>query len=429
MAQAATMGNRRAGSKTTPFFVMWTGQAFSLIGSQLVQFALVWWLTSLTGSATVLALATLMALIPQVAVSPLAGALVDRWNRRTVMIVADGAVALTTVALVVLFATGNAQVWHVYAALFIRALGGAFHWPAMQASTSLMVPEEWLSRIAGLNQSLQGLAGIVAPPLGALLLAALPMTAVLSVDIITAALAIAPLCFIAVPQPTTSAAKGAGGSVMASMKEGLRFVWHWPGAVSVVGIAMLINLLVTPAAALQPLLVTQHFHGGAMQLAWLQSAMGLGMVAGGLLLGAWGGLRNRMLTGLLALALAGVGFLAVGLAPTAALPLAIGGMAFAGIMMPIANGSFFALLQSVVPADMQGRVFTLVMSGCGIMSPLGLAIAGPAADALGVQIWYVVGGVATILLAIVSLANRAVMHMDRVPVVAAAASVGEAQAL
>ncbi len=119
----------------TPFFVIWTGQVFSLLGSQLVQFALVWHLTRTTGSATVLAFAMMMAILPQVLISPLAGALVDRWNRRVVMIVADGSIALVTLLLAVLFATGAAQIWHIYAVMFIRATGGAFHWPAMQAST------------------------------------------------------------------------------------------------------------------------------------------------------------------------------------------------------------------------------------------------------------------------------------------------------
>ncbi len=149
------------------FFLIWTGQAFSLLGSGLVQFALVWWLTRTTGSATVLAGATLAALLPEVFLGPFAGALVDRWNRRLVMIFADAAIALVTFGLVILFWQGNIQVWHVFVALFIRSLGGAFHWPAMQASTSLMVPDDQLARISGINQALRGGMNIIAPPLGA----------------------------------------------------------------------------------------------------------------------------------------------------------------------------------------------------------------------------------------------------------------------
>ena len=139
-----------------PFFIVWTGQAFSLVGSMLVQFALVWWLTESTGSATVLATATLVGMLPSIVIGPFAGALVDRWSRRLVMMVADGGIALATALLAVIYLGGHMQPWHVYVLMFVRAVGGGFHWPAMQASTSLMVPREQLGRVAGMNQTLAG---------------------------------------------------------------------------------------------------------------------------------------------------------------------------------------------------------------------------------------------------------------------------------
>ena len=150
-----------------PFFLIWIGQSFSIIGSMLVQFALVWWMTQETGSAAVLATATIISILPQIFIGPFAGALVDRWNRKLVMIIADGSTALVTLALVLLFWSGHIQIWQLYIAMFIRAVGGTFHFPAMSASTSLMVPEKHLSRIAGINQSLNGVLNIIAPPLGA----------------------------------------------------------------------------------------------------------------------------------------------------------------------------------------------------------------------------------------------------------------------
>ncbi len=192
------------------FFTIWTGQAVSLFGSTLVQFALVWWLTKETGSATILATATLVALLPQIFLSPIAGALIDRWNRRRVLIIADGAIALFSLGLAVLFLLGKEQVWQIYVIMFIRSLGGAFHWPTMQASTSLMVPDSQLSRVAGLNQALQGAMSIVAPPLGALLLSALPMYGIILIDVVTACFAITPLFFIPIPQPVKTGCRSAG---------------------------------------------------------------------------------------------------------------------------------------------------------------------------------------------------------------------------
>ena len=154
----------------TRFFTIWSGQALSILGSQLVQFALIWHLTVQTGSATVLALASLVGMLPNVVLGPFIGTLVDRWNRRRIMLVADSIVALATLLLVVLFALDVVEVWHIFALLFIRSLAGIFHANAMSASTSLMVPVEQLTRIQGLNQLLNGGLNVVAAPLGALLL-------------------------------------------------------------------------------------------------------------------------------------------------------------------------------------------------------------------------------------------------------------------
>ena len=399
---------------TRPFFTIWTGQAFSLLGSSLVQFALVWWLTKVTGSATVLATAAMMALLPQVFIGPIAGALVDRWNRRRVMIVADSLIALAVVLLAGLFAFDRVQIWHIYILMFVRAVGAAFHWPAMQASTSLMVPERHLSRVAGLNQALQGLASIMAPPLGALLLETVSMQATLSVDVATALLAIVPLLFVHVPQPAhVDAGEGESkSSVTADLREGLRFLRGWPGMLMVIGIAMIINLLLHPAMSLQPLLITNRFSGGALELAWMQCAFGVGFVAGGITLSAWGGFKRRAMTALLGLILNGLALALVGLTPASALWLAIGAMFFAGFMNVVVNGSMFAMLQAIVPPEVQGRVFTVVLSGAGAVVPVGLAIAGPVADALGVHTWFVAGGAIMAILGAGALFVPAIVHIE-----------------
>ncbi len=211
-----------------PFFVIWGGQAISLFGSQLVQFALIWWLTKITDSATVLATASLVGLLPQVVLGPVVGALVDRWNRRITMIVADGVIAVATVGLAALFLTGTVQVWHVYLLMFVRATAGGFHWAAMAASTSLMVPKEHLTRIQGLNQTLQGGLNIISAPLAALLLDLLPMQGILAIDVGTAMFAIGSLLFVTIPQPQRreppQEMQTGGPSVWQDLRQGLRYV-------------------------------------------------------------------------------------------------------------------------------------------------------------------------------------------------------------
>jgi len=396
------------------FIPIWAGQVFSLLGSGLVHFALIWWMTEKTGSAAVLASASLVGLLPQVFLSPFAGALVDRWNRRWVMVAADGTVALATVGLVILFASGQVQLWHVYVALFIRSLGGAFHWPAMQASTSLMVPKEHLSRIAGANQALNGLIGIGAPPLGALLMSTLPIFQVLAIDILTAGLAILPLLFIAIPQPVREDAHLAvtPKTVWADVRGGFRYVVSWPGVFTLLLMAAMVNFLLSPGSAFMPLLVTQHFKGGALQLAWMQSAWGVGVVAGGLLLSAWGGFRRKIITSMLSLMGIGVGVLLTGAAPAWGYWIAWSGMLISGIMNPLTNGPLFALLQSKIEPHMQGRVFTLVNSLASAMMPLGMMIGAPVAEWLGLRSWYLFGGVMCLLMGFIGLTAPLINTLD-----------------
>ena len=185
----------------TRFFTIWGGQALSILGSQLVQFALIWHLTVKTGSATVLATASLVGMLPGVIFGPFVGTLVDRWNRRWIMLLADSIIALATIVLAVLFALDAVAIWHIYVVMFIRSLAGSFHGNAMSASTSLMVPVEHLTRIQGINQMLNGGLNVVSAPLGALLLDVLPIQGILAIDVVTALLAILPLFFIQIPQP------------------------------------------------------------------------------------------------------------------------------------------------------------------------------------------------------------------------------------
>ena len=397
------------------FFTIWTGQAFSLLGSQLVSFAVIWWLTQTTGSATILATASIVGLLPQVILGPLTGTLVDRWNRRVTMIVADGTIALATVVLAILFALGHVQIWHVFVLLFIRSVGGGFHWPAMQASTSLMVPKQHLSRIQGLNQMLQGGMSIASAPLGALLLAWLPMEGILAIDVSTALLAILPLFFFQVPQPERldlPAEANGKSSVWQDFRAGLRYVWGWPGLLYICIMATVINFLLTPAFSLLPIIVTKHFNGQAIQLATLESFSGIGFIVGGLVLSAWGGFKRRIVTSLVGLLGMGIGCLVMGLLPSSAFAIAVGTMLFLGIVNPIVNGPLIAAVQAAVAPEMQGRVFTLISSLAAAMSPIGLMIAGPISDKLGVQTWFIIGGIVTGLMGVASLFIPAIMHFE-----------------
>ncbi len=410
---AASVDNRPWAAS---FFTIWIGQALSLVGSRMGGFALVWWLTQASGgSATVLATSSLVAMLPSVFLAPIAGALTDRWSRRRVMILADGIVALFSAWLGIMAWMGTLQLWHIYFIMFVRALGGTFHYTAMQAATSLMVPRDQLARVSGMNQTLQGVMTVLTPPLGALAMSVMPLQAIMGIDVVTAAFAIGPLFFVHVIEPARRS-QTAGASMVRGLardiREGFSYIWHWQGMFIVLVVAALLNGIINPAFSLMPILIRNHFGGGVLQLGWAESAWGIGLIAGGLVLSIWGGFKRRILTSLLGLIVAGFSFVAVGFVPSTGLNMALGALFVAGLSNPMTNGPFFAILQSVVAPEKQGRVFTTVQSLASLASPIGMAISGPLADAFGVQVWFIIGGIVSLAMGIGLRAFPSVMELE-----------------
>jgi MFS transporter, DHA3 family, macrolide efflux protein len=321
------------------------------------------------------------------------------------------------VVLIYLFATHHESLLAVYIILVIRSAGGAFQYPAMQSSTSLMVPKEQLARIAGLNQTLSGVINIVSPPIGALLIALLPMQGVLAIDVGTAFLAVSILAFVPVPQPPRQLAQAAGTARKTSywhdLREGWRYVVSWPGLLAICLLAMLINFLLTPAGSLIPLVVTRIYHGGATQLGLVDSLFGIGVIVGGLVLSAWGGFKKRIATSLMGVIGIGVGILIFGILPSNLFYVALGGVFIFGAMQVLANGPLNAIFQSSIDPDMQGRVMSLVGAGATAMSPLSLLVAGPVSDWLGVRTWYLIGGVACILVTVIAFFLPVIMNIEQ----------------
>ncbi len=397
------------------YLPMGIGQIVSLVGSALVQFALVWYVTKETGSATVLATATTAAIVPNIVLGPFVGALVDRWDRKLVMIIADLVVALATVILALLFATGAIQIWHIVAILLTRSAAGVFQGPARTAATTLMVPKEHLSRLGGVNQAVDGMINVFSPALGALLLAVLPMQGVLAVDVVTAAIAISMLIFLVkVPQPKTKPKtdKVTPRSLLADVREGIRYIVTWPGLFLLILMASLLNMLLAPMSSLLPLHITTFFGKGAQELAWMQVAMGAGSIVGGLILGVWGGFKRRVWTVLMGIIGVGAGTLAFGLIPPDRYTWSLVALGILGLMVSFANGSLGPLMQTKVPPEVQGRVFMLLSSTALAMMPIGLFLSAPIADNYGTEVTYIVGGAACLILGIIQAINKRVNTLD-----------------
>jgi DHA3 family macrolide efflux protein-like MFS transporter len=196
------------------------------------------------------------------------------------------------------------------------------------------------------------------------------------------------------------------------MQAGLRYTSSWPGLMAILVMATAINFFLIAALSLLPILATKHFGGAAMHLASLSSAFGIGIVAGGMALGVWGGFRRRMQTSLTGIVGLGLGFLVLGITPATMFWMALAATVGAAVMSSMANGPLMAVLQTTVAPTMQGRVFTLMASMAMATSPLGLAVAGPVADRLGVQIWYIVGGAVCTGMGILAFFIPSILNME-----------------
>jgi DHA3 family macrolide efflux protein-like MFS transporter len=395
------------------FFPVWIGQALSLFGSELVQFALIWYLTEETGSASVLAAASFVALLPRVILSPITGVLIDRWDRQRIMILADADIALSAAFLVGIAWLDLVEIWHIFLFLFISAVGSGFHWPAMQASTSLLVPKEKLAGIAGMNQALRGALGITTPLLAALLIGFLPMHGILVIDIITVLIAIVPLFLVSIPQVIRKSEKKIDiFRVWDDIKDGMKFILAWKGLFYLSIASALLNFLLLPGFTFLPLLITEHFRKGVLELSMLESAFSAGMIIGGLVLSAWGGFKRNIYTILFGIIGLAVGIGLVAFAPEDQFILAVAGISLAGLLNPVANGPIFAIMQQHVQPEMQSRVFSLLEGMVSAMMPISMLVAAPLAEWIGIRGWLCFGAIGCLLIGIWGFFTPSLMHIE-----------------
>lgn len=233
------------------FWAIFSGQSLSLVGSALTQFILLWWITDTTGSIATLAIAGTAALLPQALINPLGGTFADRYSRRILMIVADTISGLCMLVLIALFLTERIELWHVFTMMFIRSTMHAFQMPAASASVAMLVPSSFLSRAAGLNQTMQGMTLVSAAPLGALAMSVMPLGWALSIDVFTALLGCLPLLIYRIPQILTHSRAGLSG-IWGEFKEGFNLVWSHPGLRRLYAMIGIMMLITSPAFTLAP---------------------------------------------------------------------------------------------------------------------------------------------------------------------------------
>ncbi|MDJ0897247.1 MAG: MFS transporter [Xenococcus sp. MO_188.B8] len=359
------------------FFVVWFGQLISLFGSQLTSFALGVWVYQNTGSVTQYALISFFTVLPGLVIAPLAGALVDRCDRRWVMIFSDSVAGLSTFSIALLVIAGKLQIWQIYLATTISSISNVFQWPAYVATTTLIIPKKHFSRASGMTQFSQALALLLAPICGGFLVILIHLQGVILLDFITFLLAILILLIVKFPKPkTTIAGKLGKGSLIKESIYGWRYILARPGLIGLLIFFAISNFAIgTTQVLFIPLILS---FTSANVLGIVISIGSSGMLISSLLMSIWGGLKRRIY-GVLGFAIPlGLGIFLVGL-KTSVILITIG-VFMAFFTIPITSSSSNAIWQTKVAPNVQGRVFAIRRMFAGSSRPLAYLLAGPLAE-------------------------------------------------
>jgi len=355
------------------YLAFFGGQQASMLGSSVVQFVIIWWITVETGSALYLSGAMLTGFAPMIVLAPFAGVLVDRLSRKVLIAVVDFLQALTTVVLIALFSLGAASIWHVFVMLALRSVCQAFHVPAAEAIVPIMVPRDKLSRMNGLNYLLTGVMNLTGPIVGAVLLALMRIEQALWIDPATFLVALVPLLLIKIPSVRQMHEKP---SFRRDLVEGLDFIRHKRGLVPLIFMATLLNFLFVPISTLLSYFVKFDHFGGVNELALVMAASQAGVFVGGILMILVKEFKRKMLATVACIAIAYLGYALLAVTPTGLFWFMAIGAFILDVTIAPANITLRTIIQVVVPAEMQGRVNSVLMSFASAASPFGMILAG-----------------------------------------------------
>ena len=413
-------GERMERSWQAKLACVWGGELVSVLTSSILQMGFIWHITLATNSASMLSLASLAGFLPLALFGTFAGAIVDRLPLKRVLIGADLFIAAVSGVVALVSAMGALPVWVVIAALFIRAIGSAFHTPAFQALTPLVAPAEHLTRLAGVTQAVQSGGYILGTAIAAVIYPLWGLTAMIALDVAgalfaTAAVLAARLDVGGSRAPAGEDRVGIAAQVSALMGEtaaGYRVLRGYRGLFALLWCGFVFTLVVSPIAALFPLMTLDHFGGTTTDAATAEIVFSVGMIAGSALLASTGGFKNRALTVVAATALYGVATFVAGMLGADGYLLFLAMSFLMGLSSPFYSGPQTALMQEKIPPEYLGRVFGLYGAIMSWAMPVGLAVSSLFADAVGAPAWFAGAGIAMALLALATWAIPSIRTIE-----------------
>ena len=363
------------------FTIVWLGQIISVLATSMTAFAQSIWVFQETGRAMALGLVQVAFIVPFLILSPVAGVMVDRHNRKLMMMVSDLVAILPTVGLLILSAAGRLEVWHFYVAAAFQGIGNTFQWPAYSAAVSVMVPKEQLGRANGMMSLIEAGPAMLAPLMAGALLPVIGLTGILGIDVATFVLAILALVIVFIPKPErTAAGHEAQGSFLKEAAYGFHYIFARP---SLLGLQLLFfagNLFYGIAMTVVAPMILARTGNNSLALASVQSAAAIAAVAGGVIMSAWGGFKRRAYGVIFGWLLSSLGMIPFGLGK--AVPVWVAAGAYVALWSPLIDGSNQAIWQSKVAPDVQGRVFSARRLIAWFAQPVCPIIAGATADYL-----------------------------------------------
>lgn len=379
-------------------------QATSLLGSSLVQYAIMWYITLTTQSGMMMTLFIICGFIPTFVLSPFAGVWADRYNRKMLIILSDGLIAFATLVLAILFLAGFDSIWLLFVMASIRAIGAGIQTPAVGAILPQIVPEEKLTKVNGANGSIQALVMFIAPIASAALLSVTQLEIIFFIDVITASIAIfALLVFLKIPLHEKAADEQHEG-YFSDFKLGIAYIKNNAFLKQFFLFFAIFFVLMAPASFLTPLQVARSFGDEYWRLSAIEIAFSIGMMTGGALIASWGGFKNKVHTMTFASLLMGICTLGLGAVPIFWIYLAV--MAVFGVAMPVFSTPSSVLIQEKVDPNYLGRVFGVFGMISTSMMPIGMLIFGPIADVIQIE-WLLLGtGLLILVLAMVLVRNK-----------------------
>lgn len=372
------------------YIFFWVGQLFSLLGSSIIQFVIVWWIAEVTESPIYVSIALFLGFFPMVIIPLIVGVFIDRWNRKVTIVVTDSLQAFITFLIILIFLNDIANIWLVITMNFFRGICQAIHFPTVNAIIPIMIPKKHLSRMNAINYLFTGIIRVIGPVVAATLLAFFLIEQILWVDIFTFIIAIVPLLLITIPSITADSGREQKVSYLKDFKSGINILKSVKSFLILIIFISVINLLNMPFTTLMSLFILINHSGTAADFALVSAFLQAGIVIGAIIASTKKDWKNKEVIILCSIFIGIGGYLITAIAPKGYFILIGIGTLIHGLLIPIANTMFLTILQTRIPPESQGRVFSIVVSIATAVTPLGMIISGPLAELFGIRLLFII---------------------------------------